>query len=39
MADLAFLGAGLGFFVLCALYVRVCERIVASGDEAGGAER
>ena len=39
MADLAFVGAGLGFFALCALYVRACERIVAPGDEAGGVDR
>lgn len=33
MADLAFVALTLAFFGVCALYVRGCERIVASAHD------
>lgn len=38
MADAVFVAVALGFFALCSLYVRGCERIVASGEEPGPGE-
>jgi hypothetical protein len=33
MADLAFVVLIIGFFALCALFVRGCDRIVRSDDD------
>jgi hypothetical protein len=38
MADVVFVAAALGFFAVCVLYVRACERIVTSEDEPGPTE-
>lgn len=32
MGDVLLIGVVVGFFALCALYVRVCGRIVAAGE-------
>jgi hypothetical protein len=34
MADIVFVLVSLAFFGLCWLYVRGCERIIGSGEEA-----
>jgi hypothetical protein len=39
MADLAFVLVALGFFGLCVLYVRGCERIVGGGEAPGATDR
>ena len=33
MADLVFIAVVLAFLVLCVLYVRGCERIIAGADD------
>jgi hypothetical protein len=33
MTDLLFVALTVGFFALCVVYVKGCERIVGSGDE------
>lgn len=33
MADIAFIALALAFLGLCVLYVRGCERIIASAEE------
>lgn len=38
MADVVFVVVTLGFFAACALYVRGCERIVATAEERGPTE-
>jgi hypothetical protein len=37
MADVAFVAVIIGFFALCALFVRGCDRIVRSDDSESGA--
>jgi hypothetical protein len=40
MADLAFIGVMAAFLAVCALYVRACDRVIASSDDdAQGAGR
>ena len=36
MADVAFVLISVGFFGLCALYIRGCERILRSREESEG---
>jgi hypothetical protein len=38
MADVLFVAVVVGFFALCALYVKGCERILGGAEEAGEAD-
>jgi hypothetical protein len=38
MADLIFIALTLAFFAICVLYVRGCDRIVASADDDSNTE-
>jgi hypothetical protein len=39
MADVLFVAVVVGFFALCALYIKGCERILGDEDEAGEVTR
>jgi hypothetical protein len=38
VADIVFLALTLAFFALCVLYVRACDRIIASADDDATSE-
>jgi hypothetical protein len=37
MADVLFVAITIGFFVLCVLYVQLCDRIIGADDELDAA--
>jgi hypothetical protein len=38
MADVVFIALAIAFFAICVLYVRGCDRIVASADDDSTAD-